>query len=84
MSEFLALQHIVKEYGSFRALHGVSLTVKQGEFVCFLGPSGCGKTTLLNIIAGLQPADQGQLFFQGHDISHLPASQRGFGMVFQN
>lgn len=84
MSEFLALQHIVKEYGSFRALHGVSLTVKQGEFVCFLGPSGCGKTTLLNIIAGLQPADQGQQFFQGHDICHLPASQRGFGMVFQN
>ncbi|MGL4979641.1 MAG: ABC transporter ATP-binding protein [Plesiomonas sp.] len=84
MAPFLTLTNITKEYGNFRALHGVYLTVQRGEFICFLGPSGCGKTTLLNIIAGLQMASSGQQHYMETEISQYPPSKRGFGMVFQN
>jgi NitT/TauT family transport system ATP-binding protein len=50
------------------ALDNVSLTVKEGEFVCLLGPSGCGKTTLLNIIAGLETPDAGQVLADGEPV----------------
>lgn len=51
------------------ALDNVSLTVKEGEFVCLLGPSGCGKTTLLNIIAGLETPDSGQVLADGKPVT---------------
>jgi len=52
-----------------RALDGVSLEVGEGEFVCLVGPSGCGKTTLLNIIAGLDSADEGTVLTDGHPVN---------------
>ena len=49
-----------------------------------LGPSGCGKTTLLNLVLGLTPADQGQILFDGKDITNVPMEERGFNIVFQD
>jgi iron(III) transport system ATP-binding protein len=62
----------------------VSLSVRQGELVCFLGPSGCGKTTLLRIIAGLETQSAGRIVQNGRDISRLPPAQRDYGIVFQS
>ena len=83
-TEFLELSHVRKEFGSFVALHDVSLGVRQGELICFLGPSGCGKTTLLRIIAGLEVQTSGTLVQAGRDITRLPPMQRDYGIVFQS
>ena len=82
--EFLELAHIRKEFGSFIALHDVSLGVRQGELICFLGPSGCGKTTLLRIIAGLEVQTSGTIVQANRDITRLPPMKRDYGIVFQS
>jgi NitT/TauT family transport system ATP-binding protein len=63
------------------ALHDVSLTVRQGEFVSIVGPSGCGKTTLLNLIAGFLPASGGEILLDGRAVMG-PGPERG--VVFQS
>lgn len=80
----LELKQISKHFGSTKAVADVSLEVERGEFFGLLGPSGCGKTTTLRTIAGLEKPDTGQIEFDGHNITSLPAERRGFGMVFQN
>ena len=62
------------------ALDRVTLSVREGEFVCIVGPSGCGKSTLLNIVAGLDHPDDGDALFDGHRISK-PGRERS--IVFQ-
>ena len=81
---FLEIDSLSKHYGALTALDAVSLTVAEGEFVCFLGPSGCGKTTLLRCIAGLELQDGGSLRQRGQDMSDQPPSARDFGIVFQS
>ena len=66
------------------ALSKVNLQVNDGELMALVGPSGCGKTTLLRIIAGLESASGGELFFGDQKVSHLPPERRDLGMVFQN
>ncbi|ALF90296.1 MULTISPECIES: putative 2-aminoethylphosphonate ABC transporter ATP-binding protein [Ralstonia solanacearum species complex] len=83
-SPFLSVRQVVRRFGAFTALDGVSLDVAQGEFVCLLGPSGCGKTTLLRIIAGLEAQDAGRIVAGGRDISRLPPRERDYGIVFQS
>lgn len=81
---YLRIENIHKTFGKFVALKDIYLDVYPGEFVCLLGPSGCGKTTLLRIISGLETQTQGRIFQDGQDVSHLPASTRDFGIVFQS
>ncbi|MGN0869388.1 MAG: ABC transporter ATP-binding protein [Akkermansia sp.] len=69
----LSVEHVYKDFvtsnGIVHALEDVSITISEGEFVCFVGPSGCGKSTLLNIIAGLDRPDSGVALIDGTPIS---------------
>jgi sulfate transport system ATP-binding protein len=78
------VRHISRQFGAFQALRDVSLEVASGELVALLGPSGCGKTTLLRIIAGLETADTGSIFFSGKDTTGLHVREREVGFVFQH
>ncbi len=83
-SPYLQIENVWKTFGDFAALKGISLSIQEGEFVCFLGPSGCGKTTLLRAVAGLDLQTRGTVHQGGKDISVLPPSQRDYGIVFQS
>ncbi|BAT58307.1 sulfate/thiosulfate import ATP-binding protein CysA [Variibacter gotjawalensis] len=75
---------IVKEFGDTAALRDVGLDVRSGELMALLGPSGSGKTTLLRVIAGLEIAERGKIFFGGQDATRLSVQQRQVGFVFQH
>ena len=80
----LLLDNVVKTYGSVRAVDGVSLAAKPGEFIALLGPNGAGKTTLFQLLSGLFAADSGRIEVMGHDMARdpVPALAR-LGIVFQ-
>ncbi|WP_405049203.1 ABC transporter ATP-binding protein [Rhizobium rhizogenes] len=80
----LALRDVRKSYGSLAVIHGVDLTIGEGEFVVFVGPSGCGKSTLLRMIAGLEEVTDGEIAIRGRDVTDLDPSDRGIAMVFQS
>ena len=69
-------ENLAKRFGSFQAVDGVSFEVPAGQLVALLGPSGSGKSTILRIIAGLEPADSGDVELTGEDATNLPV-QRG-------
>jgi ABC-type sugar transport system ATPase subunit len=78
------LAHVDKFYGAQQALHDVSLTAADGEFVVFVGPSGCGKSTLLRAIAGLEAIDSGEIRIGAADVTQVAPADRGVAMVFQS
>ncbi len=78
------LREIRKRFGEVKVIHGVDLTVRDGEFVVFVGPSGCGKSTLLRMIAGLEEASEGDIFLDGERINDREPVDRGMAMVFQS
>src|SRR6185436_19141800 len=80
----VVLRDIRKSFDTLEIIHGVSLTVHDGEFVVFVGPSGCGKSTLLRLIAGLETITSGELQIDGKRCNDLPPSDRGIAMVFQS
>lgn len=81
----LSLKKIEKTYpNGFKAVHGVDLEVRDGEFMVFVGPSGCAKSTLLRMVAGLESITGGELHIGGRLVNDLPPKQRGIAMVFQN
>ena len=78
------LQNLVKDYGPVRAIHGVNLTIEEGEFIVFVGPSGCGKSTLLRMIAGLEDISSGTLLIDGEVVNMVEPRGRNVAMVFQD
>ena len=76
----VSTQLIDKQYGRFKSLESISLTLEEGQVVAFVGPSGCGKTTMLRIIAGLEPPSRGRITTFGQPVTG-PGPDRG--MVFQ-
>lgn len=80
----IEIRNISKSFGKFAALSDVNFSVGGGELVALLGPSGSGKTTLLRIIAGLEFAEKGQIFFNDRDVTAHSAYTRRAGFVFQH
>jgi oligogalacturonide transport system ATP-binding protein len=81
----VSLRKVEKTYpNGFKAVHGVDLEVRDGEFMVFVGPSGCAKSTLLRMVAGLEAISGGELRIGDRAVNDLPPKQRGIAMVFQN
>jgi multiple sugar transport system ATP-binding protein len=78
------LKNVVKRYGDFAVIHGISLDIADGEFCVFVGPSGCGKSTLLRMIAGLEGINDGEIAIGGLVVNQLPPVDRDIAMVFQD
>jgi sn-glycerol 3-phosphate transport system ATP-binding protein len=73
-----------KSYGTLEVIHGVSITVDDGEFVVIVGPSGCGKSTLLRMVAGLEAITAGEIAIGERVVNQLEPKDRDIAMVFQN
>ena len=86
----IRLKNIIKTYQNVktkeetRAVDGVDLEIKKGEFIALLGPSGCGKTTTLMMIAGLLKPTEGEIYFGDKLVTHMEPKDRNIGMVFQS
>ncbi len=83
MAKLIELKGISKSYDGEKVINSMDLYIRDGEFITLLGPSGCGKTTTLRIIGGFETADEGSLYFDGVEISDVPAYKRHINTVFQ-
>lgn len=80
----LEIRELTQIFNHKIVLDAINFEVKEGEFLSILGPSGCGKTTILRILIGLQNPTGGKILKEGKEITKLPSSKRGMGIVFQN
>jgi spermidine/putrescine transport system ATP-binding protein len=80
----IRLKNLTKSTSSSLVINKVNLTIPAGKFFALLGPSGCGKTTLLRLIAGLDRADDGEIYLGDEEITHKPINERPINIVFQN
>ncbi len=80
----IQIHNVSKNFGTFQALTDISLEIPNGKLVALLGPSGSGKTTLLRVIAGLESADEGEILFDGKDLTDVHVGNREVGFVFQH
>ncbi len=83
----LQIDKLVKKFGGFRALDGVSLHLQPGEVLGLVGPNGSGKTTCINVISGLHRPDEGRVQFEGAPIGGTPShrlARRGINRTFQS
>src|SRR5919202_2749647 len=78
------IRNVRKAFGSTAVIHGVSIDIKDGEFVILVGPSGCGKSTLLRMIAGLENITAGEIRIGNRVVNNVPPKERDIAMVFQN
>ena len=83
MRELIQFRNIVKEFDGQLILKGINLDIMENEFVTLLGPSGCGKTTLLRILGGFLEQTEGEVYFDGIEISNVPPYKREINTVFQ-
>ena len=81
--ELIHLKHVSKSFDGQLVLDDLDLVIHENEFVTLLGPSGCGKTTTLRIIGGFETPDEGQVIFDGIDITGLSPNKRNINTVFQ-
>jgi multiple sugar transport system ATP-binding protein len=77
-------RRITKLFDEVRAVDGIDLIAREGEFLVLLGPSGCGKTTLMRLIAGLERPTSGEIVIDGNIVTGLPPRARNVAMVFQS
>ncbi|MDP4022304.1 sn-glycerol-3-phosphate ABC transporter ATP-binding protein UgpC [Methylobacterium sp. NEAU 140] len=80
----VGIREVRKAFGSTTILHGVSVDIRDGEFVILVGPSGCGKSTLLRMIAGLENISGGEIRIDDRVVNDVPPKERDIAMVFQN
>ncbi|GLV50624.1 ABC transporter ATP-binding protein [Thermobispora bispora] len=81
----IVLRNVDKIYaGGVKAVSGLNLEIKDGEFMVLVGPSGCGKSTALRMIAGLEEISNGEILIGDRVVNHLPPKDRDIAMVFQN
>ena len=80
----IELVSVEKAYAAVKVLHGIDLSVGDGEFVVLVGPSGCGKSTLLRTIAGLEEVTGGDVLIDGRRVNDATPRERNVAMVFQN
>lgn len=80
----LNIRGITKSYGKTKAVDGVSIDVRKGEYVTLLGPSGAGKTTLMRVIAGLTEQDSGEVWIGGKRVDRLASEQRRIAFLPQS
>ncbi len=80
----IILRNLTKSYGESAVVDNVSLEIQDGELFVLLGASGSGKSTILRMIAGLIPVDDGTILLHGRDVTNLPPQERNTGFVFQN
>jgi ABC-type Fe3+/spermidine/putrescine transport system ATPase subunit len=80
----LVIRQVSTRFGAVAAVSECTLDVHRGEILALLGPSGCGKTTLLNVIAGFEEPDAGEIWLRGRSLHGVPANRREAGMVFQH
>jgi multiple sugar transport system ATP-binding protein len=78
------LRSVRKAFGRHEVVHGVNVSIDDGEFVVLVGPSGCGKSTLLRLIAGLEEITAGEILIGARVVNRLPPKARDIAMVFQN
>src|SRR5262245_24164196 len=80
----VAISGVRKAFGSTAVIHGIDVTIQDGEFVVLVGPSGCGKSTLLRMIAGLENITAGEIRIADRVVNNVPPKERDVAMVFQN
>ncbi len=84
MDPVITVDHVVKRFGDYVAVHDANFEIARGEFFSMLGPSGCGKTTTLRMIAGFEQPTTGRILLEGKDVSRVPPYRRNVNTVFQH
>ena len=80
----VTIKNLTKRFSDMTAVNDFSAVIESGELIALLGPSGCGKSTMLNMISGILPPTEGQIFFDDDDVTFESPEKRGVGLVFQN